>query len=260
MTIETNRRGFLGLGAAAAGGILLHAKGALAADAKAKPCVVVWSEGTAPKNVFPDDINGMIVEGLTKDLPGWEVVKAGINDPEQGLPDDLLAKCDVLVWWGHKKHGAVKDELVDKICKRVKEEGMGFIALHSAHFAKPNKKLMGTACSWGAYVADSKTLKVTVEMPDHPICAGLPKEFTFEHEERYSEPYKIPEPPLAVPLKGVHTLKDGKEDPSRVGLCWEVGKGKFFYFQGGHESKPVYADPNVRKVMANAVKWAAPGK
>jgi trehalose utilization protein len=258
MTIDTTRRGFLGLGAAA-GGILL-AKGVLAADAKSKPCVVVWSEGTAPKNVYPDDINGAIVEGLKKDLAGWEIVKAGIDDPDQGVPDALLAKCDVLIWWGHKKHGAVKDELVAKIEKRVKEEGMGFISLHSSHFAKPNKKLMGTACSWGAYLGDSEVCKCVVKDATHPIAAGLPKEFEFKHGERYSEPYAVPEPKSVV-LDGLHTVKGGKpDDKARMGMCFEVGKGKFYYFQPGHETNPVFMDENVRKMMANAVKWAAPGK
>ena len=227
-----------------------HAQGA-----KAKRCVVVWSEGTAPKNVYPKDINMAVAEGLAS-LEGWEVVTANLSDPDQGLPDALLKKADVLIWWGHQKHGMVKDELVEKIVKRVKEEGMGFIALHSSHFAKPNKALMGTACSWGAYKGDSTTLKVTVKDPNHPIAKGV-KDFTIDHSERYSEPYAVPEP-QAVPFEGVYTLKDGGTDPSRIGLCWQVGKGKFFYFQAGHETNPVFYDENVRLIMRNAVQWAAP--
>lgn len=228
------------------------------ADENAAPktrCVVVWSEGTAGKDVYPNDINGAIAEGLTS-LEGWEVVTTGLNDPDQGLPDDLLNRADVLIWWGHKKHDQVKDKLVRKIVKRVKEDGMGFIALHSAHFAKPNKALMGTACSWGAYEADSTTLKVTVKEPNHPIAKGV-KDFVVDHSERYSEPYAVPEPE-ATPFEGVHTLKNGSEDPSRIGLCWHVGKGKFFYFQAGHETNPIYYDENVRLIMRNAVEWAAP--
>jgi len=258
MTIDTTRRGFLGIGAAAASGLLLRASDAGAAPAKDKPCVVVWSEGTAPKNVYPEDINGAIVEGLKKDLAGWEVVKAGIDDPEQGLPDDLLAKCDVLIWWGHKKHGNVKNELVDKIEKRVKEEGMGFIALHSSHFAKPNKALMGTACSWGGYLGDSKTCKVTVADAKHPIAEGV-KEFEIPNSERYNDPYAIPKPDSVV-FEGTFTLNNGQTSSSKQGFTFTVGKGKFFYFQPGHETNPVFMDENVKKIMANAVKWAAPGK
>ncbi len=270
---EFSRRELLWPGAAVAAGLVLGAglnasgaegsntkKGKRGKDkgkakAQAKRCVVVWSEGTAPKNVYPKDINGAVAEGLSKDLADWEVVVANLSDPDQGLPSSLLNRADVLIWWGHKNHDQVKDELVDKIVKRVKEDGMGFISLHSSHFAKPNKKLMGTPCSWGAYVGDSVTLKVTVKSPDHPIAKGV-KEFTIDHGERYSDPYAVPTP-KAVVFEGVATLKDGKTDPSQQGLTWEVGKGKVFYFQPGHETNPVFFDPNIRKIMANAVQWAA---
>jgi trehalose utilization protein len=229
--------------------------------------VVVWAEGTAPKNVYPKEINGAIAEGLAK-LEGWEVVVANLSDPDQGLSDDLLKRTDVLIWWGHKKHGDVKDALVDKIAKRVNDEGLGLISLHSSHFAKINKKLMGfeyawkdykgdkgkvSVGAWGAYKGDSTTLKVTVKDPKHPVAEGI-SEFTIKHSERYGEPYQVPEP-QAVVFEGVHTLKDGKTDPSRVGMCWEIGKGRFFYLQAGHETDPVYMDENIRKMMLNAVKW-----
>jgi trehalose utilization protein len=272
---ELSRRELLWPGAAVAAGLVLGAglnagaaeeptkkkkkgKGKKAkANANATRCVVVWSEGTAPKKVYPNDINTAIAEGL-KQLQGWEVVVANLSDPDQGLPDKVLNRADVLIWWGHQKHDQVKNELVDKIVKRVKEDGMGFISLHSSHFAKPNKKLMGTACSWGAYVGDSITLKVTVKSPEHPIAKDV-KEFTLEHSERYSDPYAVPKP-QAVVFEGVATLKDGKTDPSQQGLAWEVGKGKMFYFQPGHETNPVFFDPNIRKIIANAVQWAAPSR
>ena len=245
------------LGFALVGVLILTAcaTGASAQGKTAKRCVVVWSEGTAPKNIYPNDINGAIAEGLAS-LKGWEVVKASISDPEQGLPDELLKRADVLIWWGHKKHDLVKDELVQKIVARVKDGGMGFIALHSTHFAKPNKALMGTPCSWGAYKGDSTTLDVTVKTPDHPIAKGV-SNFTIDHSERYSEPYAVPEPQTVV-FEGVYHVKDGSADPSRIGLCWQIGKGKMFYFQGGHETNPVFYDKNVQQIMRNAVEWAAP--
>jgi trehalose utilization protein len=224
---------------------------------QAKRCVVVWSEGSAPKNVYPNDICGAIAEGL-KELKGWEVVTAGLSDSNQGLPDDLLKRTDVLIWWGHIRHAQVKDELVDKIVKRVKEDGMGFIALHSSHFAKPNKKLMDAPCSWKAYLGDSNTLTITIKDPNHPIAKGI-GQFTIAHSERYSDPYAVPTP-KAIVFEGPYTLKNGGSDTSQMGLTWEAGKGKVFYFQPGHETNPVFFDPNIRKIMSNAVEWAAPKK
>jgi trehalose utilization protein len=230
---------------------------AVCAFAASKKTVVVWSEGTAPKNVYPNDINGAIAEGLrtAEQMKDWEVVVANLNDPEQGLPDALLAQADVLVWWGHKKHGEVKDELVNKIEKRVKEEGMGFIALHSAHFAKPNKRLMGTPCTFAAYKGDNKETTVKVAMPEHPIAKGVKAEFTVANDERYSDPYAVP-PTDEVPFVGVQVHKDGVKEDAKMGFCWNVGKARYFYFQLGHETNPIYFDTEIKKIMANAVIWA----
>ncbi|MEI7900482.1 MAG: ThuA domain-containing protein [bacterium] len=232
--------------------------GAVCGVAAPKKTVVVWSEGTAPKNVYSNDINTAIAEGLraSEEMKGWDVVVASLSDPDQGLPDALLAKADVLVWWGHKKHGEVKDELVNKIEKRVKEEGMGFIALHSAHFAKPNKRLMGTPCSFAAYVGDNKETVVKVAMPDHLIAKGVAKEFTVANDERYSDPYAVPSTD-AVPFVGIQVHKDGVKEDAKMGFCWNVGKARYFYLQLGHETNPIYFQPEIRKIMANAVIWAA---
>ena len=256
MNQNTSRRQFLTAAAAVTAAAAIGIKPAFAADAKR--VVVVWCEGTAPKKVYPDEINGAIAEGLKKDLEGWEVVVAGIKDPDQGVPDELLNRCDVLIWWGHQKHGDVKNALVDKIVKRVKEDGMGFISLHSSHFAKPNKKLMGTACSWGAYLGDSVTLNIRVKDAAHPIAKGI-SDFTIDHHERYNDPYAVPKPDSVV-FDGVATLKDGKTSTSQVGFAWTVGKGKMFYMQAGHETDPVFADKNIQKIHASAVQWAAPEK
>ena len=236
--------------------ITLSATTAFSADT-GKRLVVAWSEGTVSPKIYPNDINGAVAEGLAC-LDGWEVVKASINDPDQGLSDERLNRCDVLIWWGHKKHGMVKDELAQKIAQRVRDGKMGFIGLHSTHFAKPNKLLMGTPCSWGGYKLDTTTLTITVKDPNHPIAKGI-KDFTIEHEERYIDPYAVPTPQSVV-FEGDAKLKNGTMDHSQVGFCWEIGKGRVFYLQAGHESKPVYCDANIRKIIANAVLWTAPAK
>jgi trehalose utilization protein len=258
-TSKISRRNALGLGATMAAGLAL-APGVFAAVSKRK--MVVWSEGTAnvdpgSKDVYPDDINSAIAEGLKPlETEGWQIVKASLGDPDQGLSDDLLNSTDVLIWWGHKKHGDVKDALVDKIDARVREGKMGFIGTHSCHFAKPFKKLMGTACSWREYVADGTSAEIIVKEPDHPICKGV-KSFRLPKIERYGEPFAVPTPE-AVPLDGMYTKPDGKTEPGRMGLCWTIGKGKVFYFTPGHETYNDYFRPEVRRIFVNAVQWAAP--
>lgn len=247
-----SRRTVLGAGAATAASILF---GSLSEAAGPRRRVLVWSEGTAPKKVYPQDINTAVADGL-RSLPGWEVVVAGINDPEQGVPADSLNKTDVLIWWGHTKHGQVKDELVERIVRRVKENGMGFIALHSSHFSKALKKVLGTRCGFSAYVCDGSSVDVIVKEKNHPIAQGV-KDFTLEDTERYSEPFEVPEPE-AVVFDGVYHRPDGSQERSRQGLVWTVGKGKVFYFQPGHETYPHFFDKNVRQILANAVRWAAP--
>jgi len=251
-----NRRAALGLGATVAAGVLA-APSLLAAAPGRK--VVVWSEGTAnvdtaSKKVYPNDINTAIAEGLKPlEAKGWEVVKASLDDPDQGLSDDRLNSTDVLIWWGHKKHGEVKDELVSRIQKRVKDEGMGFIGTHSAHFSKPLKRLLGTPCSWREYVLDGTTVQISVKLPDHPICKGV-EDFNIPIE-RYGEPFAVP-PPEAVPLDGLYTKPNGDKEPARMGMCWTIGKGKVFYFTPGHETYPDYFRPQVRQIFLNAVQWA----
>lgn len=242
-----------------AGLVMTGCVGRIAREKGVPRCVVVWSEGTAPQSVYPHDINGAIVDGLKDKLPGWEIAKAGIADPDQGLPDALLNRADVLIWWGHKKHGEVKDELVARIEKRVKEGGMGFISLHSSHFAKINKRLMGAACSWGGYIGDSTTLTIKVLDESHPIAKGIPKEFSLTHNERYNDPYAVP-PAKSVVFGGVADLKNGGRSTSQQGFCWDVGKGRMFYFQPGHETNPIFFNETIRTIMANAVLWAAPDK
>ncbi len=257
-----SRRTALGAGATVAAGLLVAPQLLGAATPHRK--VVVWSEGTAnvdpgSKGIYPNDINTAIADGLKPmEDRGWEIVKASLNDPDQGISDELLEQTDVLIWWGHKKHGDVKDALVEKIADRVKAGKMGFIGTHSAHFSKPLKKLLGTPCSWREYVADGTSVEIIVKEPNHPICKGVTN-FQLPKIERYGEPFAVPTPE-AVPLDGIYTRPDGKMEPGRMGLCWTIGKGKVFYFTPGHETYNDYHRPEIRRIFINAVEWAAPSR
>ncbi len=240
---------------------------AFAAEGKRR--IVVWSECTAPKDLYPSDINGAVADAL-KSVKGWEVITANLDQPDQGISDELLKSTDVLVWWGQKKHGKVDDGLVKRIVKRVKEDGMGFVSLHSAHYAKPFKavlleiakpgdeEMQKRVGSWGAYKCDS-AVKVMVKDASHPICKGVEKCFDLGDTERYGEKFIVPEPE-AVPFECEYRFPGGHMEKARQGLCWTVGKGKVFYFQTGHETCKHYYEKNVQQILRNSVKWAMPKK
>ena len=247
---RVNRREFMGIGAAVAGGAILD--GAADAAPKKKK-VIVWSEGTAPKNVYPNDINTAIAAGL-KPLKGWDVVIANINQRDQGLSEELLNSANVLIWWGHQRHGEVKDELVKRIDHRVKVEGMGFIATHSAHYSKALKTVLGTNCGWKDYVEDGSKLEMIVKAPKHPITKGV-KDFVVPHTERYGDPFECPTPETVL-FDGKYTHPDGTIENAQQGMVWTVGKGRVFYFQPGHESYPIYFQPEVQRIFQNGVVWA----
>ena len=158
----------------------------------------------------------------------------------------------MLVWFGHTKHGEVTDASVARIKKHVEERGMGFLGLHSTHFAKPYKALMGTECSWRAYVEDGKPAKILVADETHPIAKGV-EPFIIAREEWYGEPYQVPTPD-AVVFVGVYT--DNRE-VARDGLTWTVGKGRVFYWRPGHETYPIYHMPEVLHIRENGVRWCA---
>jgi trehalose utilization protein len=191
-----------------------------------------------------------VAEGLRAN-PEFSVSTATLDEPEHGLTKEVLAKTDVLTWWGHMAHGDVKDEIVERVVSRV-WDGMGLIVLHSGHFSKLFKRLMGTDCALRWREANDKE-RLWVVNPGHPIARGLPDYFELEEEEMYGEYFGIPQPDELV---FVSWFTGG--EVFRSGCCFHRGMGKVFYFRPGHETYPTYFNPIVRQVIANGVRWAAP--
>lgn len=218
--------------------------------------ITVWNEGRheqkneTVKAVYPAGIHSVIADGL-REHGFTEVRTATLDEPEHGLTADVLAATDVLLWWGHMAHGDVKDEIVERVYQRVMD-GMGLIVLHSGHHSKIFKKLMGVNADLKWREANEKE-RLWVVNPAHPIADGLPDYFELPHEEMYGEPFGIPEPDSLVL---VSWFQGG--EIFRSGCCFYRGRGKVFYFRPGHETFPTYYDKNVRHVIANGVRWAAP--
>ena len=171
-----------------------------------------------------------------------------VNHPEKGLTEECLNDTDVLIWWGHCRHGDVPDSVVDIVERRVKE-GMGIIFLHSAHFSKPIQRLLGTPCSlrWREI---REAERVWTCSPMHPIAQGVEQGFRLTAEEMYGEHFNIPDPDDVI---FIGWFQGG--DVFRSGVTFHNEKGRIFYFQPGHETFPTYKNENVRKVIYNAARW-----
>jgi len=219
--------------------------------------VTIWNEFRHEKSnpeiarSYPNGIHEAIASHLRKS-PDFQIRTATLDEPEHGLPDETLAQTDVLIWWGHMAHDQVQDRVVEKVHKRVLA-GMGLLVLHSGHFSKIFKRLMGTTCNLKWRVADNEREILWVTRPGHPIVAGIDDHFVIPHEEMYGEFFDIPEPECTFLIS---TFTGG--EAFRSGCTWTRGAGKMAYFRPGHETFPTYHDANVLKIIENASRFLAP--
>lgn len=218
--------------------------------------VTIWNEFVHEKTnpivaqIYPRGIHQALADFLAPDSR-LGVTTATLDEPEHGLTEQRLAQTDVLLWWGHAKHDAVSDEVVTRVHARV-NAGMGLVVLHSGHYSKIFKKLMGTTCAFRWREAGERE-RLWVVNPAHEIARGLGEFIEIPQSEMYGEPFTIPEPDELV---FISWLEGG--DVLRSGCCWTRGAGRIFYFSPGHELYPIYHQPEVQRVIQNAIHWAAP--
>lgn len=204
------------------------------------------------RDLYPQGMHVTLEQGIRSRLPGAELEfsYALLDEPEHGLSEDVLASTDTLIWWGHQAHDEVSDAVAGRVQQAVLS-GMGLVVLHSAHFSKPFRLLMGTNCSLKWRVADDRERLWNLE-PSHPIMAGIPDYIELEREEMYGERFDIPDPDELLMLSW---FSGGEVFRS---LCtWRRGNGRVVYFRPGHETYPTYHDGNIQQIIANASLWAA---
>ena len=217
--------------------------------------VTVWGEGLEhdkpeASRIYPEGIHEAVATALRSELGDAVVVgTATLADPEHGLLSEVLEGTDVLAWWGHRAHDAVDDAVAERVVEQVLD-GMGLLVLHSGHYSKPFLHLMGTRCSL-RWRNDAEREVVWTVAPTHAIAQGVPPAFVIPEHEMYGEYFDIPPPDELV---FISSFAGG--EVFRSGCCWERGLGRIFYFSPGHETFPVYYQPEVKRVLANGVQWA----
>ena len=218
--------------------------------------VTVWSENHHERHqpeiaaIYPDGIHGAIADGVADD-PRFAVRTATQDQPDHGLGNGVLDSTDVLLWWGHADQQTVDDRWVQAIRDRV-FDGMGFIALHSSLNSKPFRSVIGTSCRSAGYRHGGRELVWTASA-DHPITDGIPNPAIVPESEMYCEPFDIAQLDEVV---FISSFEGG--EVFRSGVTFRRGRGKIFYFAPGHEEYPIYFDPIIRRVINNAIAWAAP--
>ena len=212
--------------------------------------VHIWCEGTAPRSIYPDDIDGALADQLGR-MPGVVVTRARLTDAQAGLSDKALDSCQVLMWWGHLRHDDVPDDRAAAVVKRVREGSLGFVALYASCGSKPFRQMMSMPCEPGSWREDGRPEFVSVKAPDHPIARGIGP-FTIPKTDMFSEPFAVPTPETVV---FVSTWEKG--ETLRSGLTWTIGKGRVAYLRTGPEGYPVLFHPSIRQAIANSVQWVA---
>ena len=208
-------------------------------------------ENEAIHAIYPEGIHNCIRAFLETE-EDMKVQTVTFDMPEHGLTEEVLSQTDVLVFWNHM----LQEEFSTEVAQRVQQyvlRGMGLVALHSAHFSKVMKLLLGTSMTLRWRHGDRERLFVTA--PGHPIAAGLPPYFELPEEEMYGEYFDIPKPDDVV-----FTGWFAGGEVFRSGCTFTRGYGKIFYFQPGHEEYPIYQVPEIQKVIQNAVRWCAPNQ
>lgn len=134
MDNPATRRAFLNATTAVAVAGLLSQR-AFAAESPLN--IVVWDEQQpAQKEAYDNFLGNQIADHLRKQ-PGFAVKSVRLDDSGQGLGDDILGPCDVLIWWGHVRQAEVKPAAGRKIVERIKAGQLSLISLHSAHWSTP---------------------------------------------------------------------------------------------------------------------------
>lgn len=266
--------------------------------------VVVWDEqNPAQKKAYPHYVGNQIASYL-QTLPGLMVKSVSINDPDEGLSDQIITNCDVLVWWSHIRNKSVPGQKAREIVGRVKEGKLSLVILHSAITSRvfieamnertredaakvippgaktefilpaaykdplptdpitpriemtntpdgaPLAKVYYPICEITHWRETGESVTIETLLPDHPIALGVPAQFEIPHTEVYSEPFHVPKPDAVI-----FQERSTKGEIFRAGMLWTVGRGKVFYFSPGHETFPIYFQPEPLKIIGNAVLW-----
>lgn len=187
------RRGFIkNTAVLAAAGMVLPKVSLFAAASAKKIRVLVWDERQplAQKAYDGDFLGNQIAAALKKNAQ-FEVTSVALDDPEQGISTKALENTDVLIWWGHIRHGEVPAAKAQEIAQRIEAGSLSFIGLHSAHWSNPFIEAMNAVTKQRIFAKNNlKKEDVSFVIPE-TIRKALP--LPGDRLAPYSEVLKFPD-------------------------------------------------------------------
>ena len=199
--------------------------------------------------VHPTGIHGTLAK-LFGEEADMQVRTVTMDMPECGLTQEVLDDTDVLVWWAHIAHDRVPDEIAMRV-KQAVLKGMGFIALHSAHQCKPLQMLLGTsgALKW----REDDRARVWCTCPTHPIAAGIRNRSSCRRRRCTASSSTSPSRTIWCSSAGTPAARcsapaaRGRAATARSSTSSPVTR-----------RSAATSCPEVRRILKNAVRWAAP--
>lgn len=162
-----------------------------------------------------------------------------------------LAECDVLMFNACIDKGldeAQRQAVIDHL-----RQGKGLVALHCAlwcfqDWPEFRKICGGIVLKHGQYEPSPNA----VVWSTHPICAGIPREFSI-----LSEPYYADEraPDISVLVQTARVYPDRQGVEPQVWTTRYAG-GRVFAMTYGHDAKS-QTDPVFLKLLGNGLRWSA---
>jgi type 1 glutamine amidotransferase len=191
---------------------------------------------------------------------GIQYVEAAQKNDSELFEDISNWDYDVIVLYNMGQNIAPQRQ--ENFKKLLKEKGVGLVALHhaegafntwedyrhiiGARYPLKEQQIDGVSFKTGTYEHDMD-LKVTIADRDHPITRGL-ADFTI-HDEVYKGIWFA---------KDNHVLLTTDHPKNDATIAWtrQYEGARVAFIQLGHDGK-AYVNPNLRQLIARAIRWSA---
>jgi len=238
--------------------------------------ILVWTDSAglhAPERpiAYKEGIHEAVA-GLLNASGQFEAVP--FAETEECFAPDSLDTYRAIVMWAHGRPLSLETQ--GTIVRQVESGKAGIVGLHSVlictRYPILVPRLFGQTARYGW--EDGVAMRYTAARKDHPITEGMG---SFElTDEAYYEPLGLVEgaeviltmevPSCETRTSHVYNFQTGRFDTkefrvaglvSRAAWTYEIGLGRAFYFQPGHETEPTYRNPLVQGLITRAVAWVA---